>query len=242
MTSHEQTRHILIVEDDTDIAELVQIYLHHQNYSTSVAHTLKDAAKLFEERPPDLVLCDIVLPDGLGTEWIKHLRERTDLPVIFLSSRQETEDIIQGLEIADDYITKPFDPDIMAARVKKRLKSVRRYSSSNNLIDPNEKVWRDGWLDLHFERYEVYVGGKELSLPTKELQLLFLMANRPGHVFSTDYLFEHIWGLNNWSDVRTVMVHIHHLRRKIENPLDSHRYIVTVRGLGYKFQIRQDRR
>ncbi|WP_427180184.1 response regulator transcription factor [Paenibacillus sp. TC-CSREp1] len=240
MTSREDIRHILIVEDDTDIAELVQIYLHHQHYSTSVAHTLKDAAKRFEEHAPDLVLCDIVLPDGLGTEWIYLLREKTDLPVIFLSSRQEAEDIIQGLEIADDYITKPFDPDIMVARVKKRMKSSRIIPSHPG--DSNGKVWRDGWLDIHFDRYEVYVGGNELSLPAKELQLLLLMAGRPGHVFSTDYLFEQIWGLDNWSDVRTVMVHMHHLRRKIENPLDSHRYIVTVRGLGYKFQAKQDHR
>ncbi|PYE49743.1 response regulator transcription factor [Paenibacillus barcinonensis] len=240
MTSHEEKRHILIVEDDTDIAELVQIYLHHQHYSTSVAHTLKDASRLFEEHAPDLILCDIVLPDGLGTDWVQLLREKTELPVIFLSSRQETEDIIQGLEIADDYMTKPFDPDIMVARVKKRIKSSKINPPYSD--DSSEKVWRDGWLDIHFDRYEVAVGGNELSLPAKELQLLLLMAGRPGHVFSTDYLFEQIWGLDNWSDVRTVMVHMHHLRRKIENPLDPHRYIVTVRGVGYKFQTRQNRR
>lgn len=106
------------------------------------------------------------------------------------------------------------------------------------MVATSENVWRDGWLELHFDRFEVRVNGKEISLPAKEMQLLFLMASRPGHVFSTDYLFERIWGLDNWSDVRTVMVHLHHLRRKIEDTSRSHRYIITVRGIGYKFQAR----
>lgn len=119
MTYIEECRHILIVEDDIDIADLVTIYLHNQNYITHVAHNLEEATQLLEQRRPDLILCDIMLPDGIGTDWIRELRKSVDLPVIFLSSRQETEDIVQGLELGDDYITKPFDPDIMVARVKK---------------------------------------------------------------------------------------------------------------------------
>ncbi|MDT9720083.1 response regulator transcription factor [Paenibacillus sp. ClWae2A] len=236
MTYIKERRRILVVEDDIDIADLVTIYLHNQNYITHVAYNLEEATKLLEQRRPDLILCDIMLPDGTGTDWIRALRKSADLPVIFLSSRQETEDIVQGLELGDDYITKPFDPDIMVARVKKRLRPAP--STSENMVATGENVWRDGWLDLHFDRFEVRVNGKEISLPAKELQLLFLMASRPGHVFSTDYLFERIWGLDNWSDVRTVMVHLHHLRRKIENTSSTHRYIITVRGIGYKFQAR----
>lgn len=131
MTYTEERRRILIVEDDIDIADLVTIYLHNQNYITHVAHTLEEATKLLEQRRPDLILCDIMLPDGTGTDWIRGLRKSADLPVIFLSSRQETEDIVQGLELGDDYITKPFDPDIMVARVKKDY----------DLHPPHLKTW-----------------------------------------------------------------------------------------------------
>ncbi|WP_339297607.1 response regulator transcription factor [Paenibacillus sp. FSL R5-0623] len=231
-----KNQRILIVEDDTDIAELVMIYLQNQGYESYTAQTLQHATVLLEERVPDLILCDIMLPDGNGTTWVQSVKRSTELPIIFLSSRQETEDIIQGLELGDDYITKPFDPDIMVARVKAQLR--RSITKTSTSAIAKDTVYRDGWLDLHFGHFEVRVDSKLISLPAKELQLLFLIASRPGHVYSTEYLFERIWGLDNWSDVRTVMVHIHNLRRKIENPSSSHRYITTVRGMGYKFQTR----
>jgi len=229
MTKTTASNRILIIEDDEDIADLVNIYLQNHHYATQIVSSLKKASTVLEESPPDLVVCDILLPDGLGTAWVERMKPHLRMPVIFLSSRQETEDIIRGLELGDDYITKPFDPDILVARVKARLRNV--------IADPGKRnVWTDGSLELHFDRMEVRLHGTEVALPAKELQLLFLMASRPGHVFSVEQLFERIWGLDNWSDARTVMVHIHHLRRKIEAEPSKPRYIVTVRGIGYRFQ------
>lgn len=227
---------ILIVEDDMDIADLIDIYLRNQDYQTYIAYNLKDASALLEQKHPDLILCDIMLPDGNGKTWIQNIKLQKDLPTIFLSSLKETEDIIDGLELAEDYITKPFDPDIMVARVKSHLR--RATIETGITLSSTATVYRDGWLDLNFDHFEVKVNGEEISLPVKELHLLFHMATRPGHVFSAEHLFDRIWGVDSWSDVRTVMVHIHNLRRKIEEQSGSHRYITTVRGIGYKFQIR----
>lgn len=225
---------ILIIEDDGDIADLISIYLRNQNYVPRVAGTLQEASRQLAVRTPDLIICDIMLPDGEGTDWVREVKGGSDVPVIFLSSRKESEDIIRGLELGgDDYITKPFDPDIMVARVKARL---RRPAVGKNNTAAGENVWSDGRLELHFGRWEVRLNGQEINLPAKELQLLFHMASHPGQVFSVERLYEQVWGINGWSDNRTVMVHIHNLRRKIEDEQSGHRYIATVRGLGYKFQ------
>ncbi|MFD0960247.1 response regulator transcription factor [Paenibacillus chungangensis] len=231
-----EPHHILIVEDDRDIAELIAIYLHNAGFRTSTAFTLQEADSLLEKLKPQLVLCDIMLPDGEGTDWVKRLRQRSTLPVILLSSRKEPKDIITGLELGgDDYMTKPFDPDIMVARVKAQLRRFRSAADAGNMQADKERQWTDGRLELHFGRREVRVNGQELSLPAKELQLLFLLAEHPDQVFSVERLYESIWGMDGWSDQRTVMVHIHHVRRKIEEDVGLPRYILTVRGVGYKF-------
>ncbi len=232
-----ERNHILIVEDDTDIAELITIYLHNAGFRTSAAATLRDADRLLEEERPQLVLCDITLPDGEGTEWVKSMRQRSALPVIFLSSRKEPKDIIAGLELGgDDYMTKPFDPDIMVARVKAQLRRFASAASAGHVNADKERQWTDGRLKLHFGRREVRVNGEELSLPAKELQLLFLLAEHPDQVFSVEQLYESVWGMDGWSDQRTVMVHIHNMRRKIEEDVGLPCYILTVRGVGYKFR------
>nr|WP_211184474.1 response regulator transcription factor [Paenibacillus lemnae] len=222
----------MLVEDDKDIADLISIYLSNQHYITYIASSLAEAAIQLEIRKPHLIICDIMLPDGKGTDWIQAVKSRSDVPVIFLSSLKEAEDVIQGLEYADDYITKPFDPDVMVARVRARL---RRLAVGKVNADAGGHLWSDGRLDIHFGRLEVRVNGKEVSLPAKELQLLLHMARYPDRVFSVEQLFEQIWGLDSGSDSRTVMVHIHNLRRKIEDEASGHRYIGTVRGIGYKF-------
>ncbi|SHE11563.1 sigma-54 dependent response regulator [Chlamydia abortus] len=232
-----QDQDILIIEDDEDIADLISIYLRSQYYSTRTAPSLKTASQMWAERKPDLIICDIMLPDGEGTEWIQGIKPESAVPVIFLSSRSEREDIIRGLELGgDDYITKPFDPDIMVARVKARLRSFPHREQQHIQAAEDRKTWSDGRLKLSFDGWEVLLNGQPVTLSTKERQLLFLLAAHPGQVFSVEQLYEHIWGLDGWSDPRTVMVHIHNLRRKIEEDGGHHRYIVTVRGIGYKFQ------
>lgn len=225
-------KNILIVEDDGDIADLVSIYLRNQHFLTRTAATVEEASRLLKTTLPDLVICDIMLPDGDGTDWVRQWKSSTDIPVIFLSSRKETEDIILGLELSEDYITKPFDPDVMVARVKARL---RKPAVSAGGVENREKVWSDGRLQLFFDRWEIRLNGSPLNLPAKELQLLLHLAAHPRQVFSVEQLFEQIWGLDSGSDSRTVMVHIHHLRRKIEDDSSAVRYIETVRGIGYRF-------
>ncbi|MNW43710.1 Transcriptional regulatory protein WalR [compost metagenome] len=229
---------ILIIEDDGDIADLISIYLRSQGLVTRTAGTLMEATELFTARTPDLVICDIMLPDGEGSDWAKATKRNSGVPIIFLSSRSEVEDILLGFELGgDDYITKPFDPDIMVARVKARLRNLPAVANHDH-TKAGSNEWSDGRLTLYWDRWEVRVNGEEINLPAKELQLLFLMAGHPGKVFSVEQLYEKIWGIDGWSDTRTVMVHIHNLRRKIEGDDSPHRYIATVRGIGYKFQQR----
>lgn len=257
-----QNQDILIIEDDQDIADLISIYLHSQNYSTRLAPTLDTASRMWGEKTPDLIICDIMLPDGEGTWWVEKMKKRSRVPVIFLSSRSEREDIIRGLELGgDDYITKPFDPDILVARVKARLRNFaydepQQHAGNGEqgqakesqlgetgagegdkvLAGQGGKKWSDGRLQLCFAGWEVLLDGQPVALSTKERQLLFFLASNPGQVFSVEQLYAQIWGIDGWSDQRTVMVHIHNLRRKIEEESGSHRYIATVRGIGYKFQ------
>ncbi|MCU6708688.1 response regulator transcription factor [Paenibacillus sp. J5C_2022] len=233
-----EQHHILIVEDDADIAELIAIYLHNAGFHTSTAGTLKEADRLLEKLQPQLVLCDIMLPDGEGTDWVQSVRRQSSaLPVIFLSSRKEPKDIIAGLELGgDDYMTKPFDPDVMVARVKAQLRRSASAGGDGHAKTDKERQWTDGRLELHFGRREIRVNGEELRLPAKELQLLFLLAEHPDQVFNVEQLYESVWGMDGWSDQRTVMVHIHNVRRKIEEDVSLPRYILTVRGVGYKFR------
>ncbi|WP_238650629.1 response regulator transcription factor [Paenibacillus piscarius] len=228
----EAYKDILIVEDDGDISDLVSIYLRNQHFRTRTAGTVQEASRLLAAKRPDLVICDIMLPDGDGRDWVGNWKGSSDIPVIFLSSRKEAEDIISGLELSEDYITKPFDPDVMVARVKA---SLRRPVVPAAGAEDRERVWSDGRLQLFFDRWQVRLNGEPLNLPAKELQLLLHLAAHPGRVFGVEQLFEKIWGLDSRSDARTVMVHIHQLRRKIEDDSGKARYIETVRGIGYRF-------
>lgn len=227
------TTTILIVEDDADIAELVSIYLKKEGYHVLIAENAEQALHLFVHASPHMIICDIKLPDRPGTEVIDEVRKHSEVPVIFLSSKKETEDIINGFELGgDDYVTKPFDPDILVARVKAQLRRI----SKNNVDDQSAaSVWRDDRLEINFHSWEVKIGGSPIALSTKEMQMLFLFARHPNQVFTVNHLYDHIWGLEGWSDSRTVMVHIHNLRKKIEVDLSQPRYIITVRGIGYKF-------
>ncbi|GAE28748.1 response regulator transcription factor [Halalkalibacter hemicellulosilyticus] len=222
---------ILLIEDDTDIAELVTIYLKHAGFQPSVASNGEIALQMLAQYDYQLIICDIILPDREGTEIIRSFREYSTTPVIFLSSKKESEDILNGFQLGgDDYITKPFDPDILVARVNAQL---RRSTPT-----PHSNMWTDGQLELHFRSLEVKLNGHEVPLSTKERQLLFHLAQYPNQVFTTDQLYDRIWGLEGMSDTRTVMVHIHHLRKKLER--GQSRYIVTVRGIGYKFNSSTD--
>ncbi|WP_062048963.1 response regulator transcription factor [Bacillus sp. JCM 19034] len=227
---------ILVIEDDRDIAEILSIYLGHVGYDIAVATCGEEALSNLAQTEFDLIICDIMLPDMEGTFIIKELRKHSNIPVIFLSSKKENEDILNGFHLGgDDYVTKPFDPDILVARVQAQLK---RSVKASNKEEHSSEVWKDAHLELHFDSMDVKRNGQPVSLSTKERQLLFHLAKHPNQVFTVNQLYDLIWGLDGLSDTRTVMVHIHHLRKKLEIEASDPSYIMTVRGIGYKFNTK----
>lgn len=223
---------ILLVEDDADIRDLVAIYLRREGCRVDPAKSAEQGLDMLGRSAYDLLITDIMLPGMDGMKLVKAVRERSDMPILFMTSRIAPQDIVAGLDVGgDDYITKPFEPEVLVARVKAALRRSRVRRSD----DGGEAVWDDGWLNVRKEGLEVFVGGAPATLPAKELQLLLYLLEHPKKVFSVAQLYEKIWGLDGISDERTVMVHIHHLRKKIEKDPANPAYIVTVRGFGYKF-------
>ncbi|PYI51054.1 response regulator transcription factor [Paenibacillus flagellatus] len=224
---------VLVVEDDADIGEIVALYLRKEGFSVELAPDAGTALASFARSAPDLVLTDILLPDTEGTELVRRIRERSDVPVIFMSCKREAQDVIDGLELGgDDYITKPFEPSVVVARVKAHIRRARGRTAD---VKPPEPVWKDRRLKIDPVSCDVRVRGEPVTLFAKERQLLLFLAERPNQVFSVEQLYEQVWGWDKQSDMRTVFVHIRTLRKKIEPDPASPRYIQTVRGFGYKF-------
>jgi len=225
---------ILLIEDDADISELVSIYLRREGYRVDVAPSAEQGLDLFFRTAYDLLISDIMLPGMDGMKLVRLVRSRSDLPILFMTSKKTPQDIVAGLQIGgDDYITKPFEPEVLVARVQAGL---RRYRSTSRRADGGSgHLWDDGWLVVHKDRLEVFVNNTPVALPAKELQLLLHLLEHRKQVFGVAQLYEKIWGLNGISDERTVMVHIHHLRKKIEKDPANPKYVITVRGFGYKF-------
>ncbi len=226
---------ILIVDDDENIAELIELYLNKEGFNTMIANSGEDALSATKTYEPDLMLLDIMLPGIDGYEVLRRVRKDYPLPVIMLSAKGETFDKVLGLELgADDYIMKPFDAKEMVARVKavlRRLKSDSTAFSSDVL--PKECV---SFSDIIINQtdYSVTYRGKRIEMPPKELELLYFLASHPNQVFTRDQLLDHIWSYDYSGDTRTVDVHIKRLREKFHNHPDWS--IKTVWGIGYKFE------
>ncbi|MHB8170682.1 MAG: response regulator transcription factor [Thermincolia bacterium] len=229
---------ILMVEDDINIVELVKFNLEKEGHQVLSAVEGTAGLALAKQERPDLVILDIMMPGMDGLEVCRRLRADEamgDLPVIILSAKGELLDKVLGLELgADDYISKPFSPRELAARVKACLR--RKHSESQKEV---KNIVNAGPITINPEKYEAYLEGELLELTLKEFELLRLLVSAPGKVFTRDYLLERNWGLDCSCDTRTVDVHVHHLRQKIEESPANPRYIKTVRGLGYKFEARQ---
>ncbi|RAV16721.1 response regulator transcription factor [Paenibacillus contaminans] len=232
MAEESKTAKILIVEDEAEIRRLIVLYMLNAGFQAVTAEDGKQALELLERERPDLIVLDILLPDIDGLELCGIVRRSWDIPVIFVSCKRESEDVISGLEAeADDYVTKPFDPAVLVARVKANL---RRASRRDKNDDGGE--WKDERLYVNLLSFEVLIHGQPVPLLPKERQLLLLLLKHPNQVFSVEQMYERIWGWESVSDERTVMVHISNLRKKIEADPASPKYIHTVRGFGYKFQ------
>jgi DNA-binding response OmpR family regulator len=217
---------ILIVEDERNIASFVSMYLKNARYTVEIARDGAEALQKAENAKPDLVVLDLMLPDIDGLEVCRQIRSSSDVPILMLTARDEDVDKIIGLEVgADDYLTKPFNPRELVARVK----SVLRRSAPERRRDVEEEL-RHGELVINAGRREVKVGDEEIQLAPKEFDLLWELLDHRGLVLTRDQLLERVWGYTFAGDTRTVDVHVRQLRRKLGEASP----IVTVWGVGYK--------
>ncbi|AGL01047.1 response regulator transcription factor [Desulfoscipio gibsoniae] len=224
---------VLVVDDEESIVRLVTFNLEKEGFHTLVANNGNEALSKIHAEQPDLVILDLMLPGLDGLEVCRLVR-REGLPVavIMLTAKDQEIDRVLGLELgADDYITKPFSPRELVARVKAVL---RRTSTREEIRQPSERI-KIGTLNIDSERHEVKVNGKQVELTPKEFELLEFLARNAGKVMTRDVLLNHIWDYTYDGDTRIVDVHVSHLREKIEANPKSPVYIKTVRGVGYKF-------
>jgi len=222
---------VLIVEDDSNIAELLHLYLEKEGFETQVARDGGKGVELFRSFRPALVLLDIMLPIMDGWTVLKKIREEDKTPVIMLTAKGETEDKISGLEMgADDYITKPFEMKEVLARIH----AVLRRTMGEEEISGEKKLTFDK-LVINLDSYELLVDGQRVDTPPKELELLYHLASAPNRVFTRNQLLDEVWGFDYFGDSRTVDVHIKRLREKLEDVSDQWR-LKTVWGVGYKFE------
>lgn len=225
-------RKVLIVEDDSNIAELLHLYLEKEGFETAVAADGGKGVELFRSFHPDLVLLDIMLPvlDGWGV--LKKIRENDKTPVIMLTAKGETNDKVTGLESgADDYIVKPFEMKEVLARIHAVL---RRFGGDGT--EPEGKRLSFDKLTVDLDSYELTVDGKKIDTPPKELELLYHLASSPNRVFTRNQLLDEVWGFDYFGDSRTVDVHVKRLREKLEGVSDQWS-LKTVWGVGYKFEV-----
>lgn len=220
---------ILVVDDESNICELLRLYLEKDGYTVETANDGATALKMFRENEPDLMLLDIMLPELDGWQVCREVRKFSDRPIIMLTAKSETFDKVLGFELgADDYIVKPFDSKEVIARVRAVL---RRSEPRHEEI----KEVRFDNLIVNLTTYELTVKGVKIETPPKELELLYFLASNPNRVYSRDQLLDQVWGFNYYSgDSRTIDVHIKRLREKIEGASDKWE-IKTVHTVGYKF-------
>ncbi len=228
---------ILVVDDEDEIADLVEIYLVSDGYSVRKARTAEEGLSILEEEEIHLVLLDIMMPGMDGMTMCKRIRENSNVPIIILSAKSADLDKIMGLGTgADDYVTKPFNPLELTARVKSQL---RRYTQLNpknggSGTDNNEIHIRG--LIINKDNHKVTIDGEEIRLTPIEFDILYLLSSNPGKVFSTDEIFEKVWNEKVYEANNTVMVHIRRLRGKMKEDQRQDKIITTVWGVGYKIE------
>lgn len=226
---------ILIVEDDKYIINFISMSLKKEDYDYVIAKTCGEANALFYANRPDMIILDLGLPDGDGIEIIKNVREISKIPIIVVSARQEEEEKIQALDLgADDYVTKPFSPSELVARVKAHLARYERLIGSNM---PQNDIIEIRGIKIDKTARRVWVNGEEKQFTTKEFDLLTFLAENPNHVFTKEELFRKIWDMESIGDIATVTVHIKKIREKIEMNTNKPQYIETIWGVGYRFKL-----
>lgn len=222
---------ILIVDDEQAIADLVEVYLKNENYHVFKFYCGQDALTCIENQKLDLAILDLMLPDVDGLSICRHIREKYTFPVIMLTAKVEDIDKITGLSVgADDYITKPFNPLEMVARVKAQLRRYLRYNEGGKPAN----IFDCGGLIVNKDTRECFLYGREIALTPTEFDILWLLCENNGRVVSSEVLFETVWGEKYFENNNTVMVHIRRLREKLNEPSRHPIFIKTVWGVGYK--------
>ena len=226
---------ILICDDDKDIAAAISIYLQNEGYTTLFAYDGRQALSMVESNEIHLIIMDVMMPELDGIRATMEIRRERNIPVIMLSAKSEDTDKIMGLNMgADDYVTKPFNPLELIARVKSQL---RRYTKLGSLTEEaGEDIFTVGGLILDDRHKTVTVDGEDIHLTPLEYKILFLLIKNPGRVFSIDEVYERVWGEDSLGGGSTVTVHIRRIREKIEINPSEPKYIKVVWGLGYKIE------
>jgi DNA-binding response OmpR family regulator len=230
--------HILIVDDEPNVGDVLSIYLRRENFRTSIARDGRSALNLIEQTPPDLIVLDLMLPEVDGLSIVRHLRGDVgrsgllpDVPILILTAKGAETDRVEGLDLgADDYVVKPFSPREIVSRVKALL---RRSKSASGVP---ERPLAFGELVIDPAARRVAVADRECGLTAREFDLLYFLARHPRQVFTRDQLLERVWGFADYVDASTVTVHIRRLREKIEHDPGRPRWVQTVWGVGYRFE------
>ncbi|MCR4564086.1 MAG: response regulator transcription factor [Clostridiales bacterium] len=228
---------VLVVDDDTNICELLRLYLEKEGFSVISANDGETALSVFKSEEPDMVLLDIMLPKLDGWQVCREIRKFSETPIIMLSAKGETFDKVLGLELgADDYVTKPFDTKEIVARIK----SVLRRTNAGTVTEAEDTIKEVNYdkLQINLTNYVLKVDGKQIDTPPKELELIYHLASHPNKVFTRDQLLDEVWGFEYYVDSRTVDVHIKRLREKLKGVSDKWE-LRTVWSVGYKFEVKE---
>ena len=223
---------ILIVDDESNIVELIRLYLEKEGFFTVSAKNGTEALAKFRSENPDLIILDIMIPEPDGWQVCREIRRSSNVPIIMLTAKSETFDKVLGLELgADDYLTKPFEAKELVARVKAVLRRTETKEGDQKKVITFEN------LSINIDNYELEINGKLIDVPPKELELLYFLASNPNRVYTREQLLEEVWGFDYFGDSRTVDVHIKRLREKLEG-VEGNWQLKTVWGVGYKFEVR----
>ena len=224
---------ILVVDDETNICELLKLYIEKEDCQAIIANDGKEALRLFETEHPDFVILDIMLPEMDGWGVCREIRKSSQCPILFLTAKGEVFDKVLGLELgADDYVTKPFE----AKEVIARIRAIMRRTGKAEAPQIKEVKWDN--LSINLTNYELKVAGKQIDTPPKEMELIYHLASNPNRVFTRDQLLDEVRGFDYYGDSRTVDVHIKRLREKLEGVSDKW-MLKTVWGVGYKFEVKE---
>ncbi|HBE8549675.1 TPA: response regulator transcription factor [Clostridioides difficile] len=225
---------VLVVDDEKEIRDLIEIYLLNSGYNVIKAEDGKEALDILKKENIHLMILDIMMPKMDGIEVCRKVRESLNIPILMLSAKSEDMDKIQGIMTgADDYLTKPFNPLELTVRVKSLIRRAYYFSGANN---EDKDVIKVGVVIIYKEKHSVTVAGNEIILTSREFDILYLLANNKGRVYSTEEIFEKVWKEKYYQSNNTVMVHMSRIRDKIEKYTDGEKIIHTVWGVGYKIE------